>query len=362
MNQGDQRKNCGKIRCAVLLPAKSKMVEQGKSSSEKKSGFIQVSPSIEGPWTTVRLNYASPAACWRLGNDVVASEVSMEDGNRYVNVRSLVSVENNTEYLLDLCLEAKVHSFPNISIGLLKPGDILPVPLAGLTQSASYVLKLKCVMIDGSEYSWSCVVSRPGEPEVACESESEICISSLTESEHLLCCTQISSTSPGHNKIYWFCLKTQATEIAKDIRSDPIQDWTLVVKSPFSIANYLPFGAEYSVLEKQDNGDLICHSQSREFIGSGETVKVHTVDIRKPLYFSLLPQRVWLPMRVRLEIEPRFTSARNTLLFHFFYSPLFSYLVYRIWQEAVLVSHPNGVPAKTIDLRSSATGRSSSFC
>lgn len=322
MNQGDQRKNCGKIRCAVLLPAKSKMVEQGKSSSEKKSGFIQVSPSIEGPWTTVRLNYASPAACWRLGNDVVASEVSMEDGNRYVNVRSLVSVENNTEYLLDLCLEAKVHSFPNISIGLLKPGDILPVPLSGLTQSASYVLKLKCVMTDGSEYSWSSVVSRPEEPEVACESESEICISSLTESEHLLCCTQISSTSPGHNKIYWFCLKTQATEIAKDIRSDPIQDWTLVVKSPFSIANYLPFGAEYSVLEKQDNGDLICHSQSREFIGSGETVKVHTVDIRKPLYFSLLPQRVWLPMR-----------------------------------EAVLVSHPNGVPAKTIDLRSSATGR-----
>uniref|UniRef100_A0A1J3IIE4 Putative vacuolar protein sorting-associated protein 13A n=1 Tax=Noccaea caerulescens TaxID=107243 RepID=A0A1J3IIE4_NOCCA len=321
MNQGDQRKNCGKIRCAVLLPAKTKVVDQSKSSGGKKSGFIQVSPSIEGPWTTVRLNYASPAACWRLGNDVVASEVSMHDGNRYVNVRSLVSVENSTDYLLDLCLKPKDNSFPLVSIGLLKPGDTLPVPLSGLIQSASYVLKLKCVMPDGSdEYSWSFVASSSGGPEVACESESEICISALTESEHLLCCTQISSNSSGDNKNLWFCLNTQATEIAKDIRSDPIQDWTLVVKSPFSIANCLPFGAEYSVLEKQTSGHFICHC--RDVFGSGETVKVHTVDIRNPLYFSLLPQRGWLPMR-----------------------------------EAVLISHPNGVPAKTIGLRSSATGR-----
>lgn len=296
MNQGDQRKNCGKIRCAVLLPAKSNVVDQSKSSSEKKSGFLQVSPSIEGPWTTVRLNYAAPAACWRLGNDVVASEVSLQEGNRYVNVRSLVSVENNTDFLLDLCLQSKVNSIPDIPIGLLKSGDTLPVPLSGLTQSASYILKLKCVMPDGSdEYSWSSVVSRPGEPEAACESESEICISALTESEHLLCCTQISSTSGDDQKL-WFCLNIQATEIAKDIRSDPIQDWTLVVKSPFSIANCLPFGAEYSVLEMQASGHFIC--RCRSVFGSGETVKVYSVDIRNQLYFSLLPQRGWLPMHV----------------------------------------------------------------
>ncbi|KAL1194607.1 hypothetical protein V5N11_031431 [Cardamine amara subsp. amara] len=296
MNQGDQRKNYGKIRCAVLLPAKSKVVDQSKSSSEKKSGFLQVSPSIEGPWTTVRLNYAAPAACWRLGNDVVASEVSMQDGNRYVNVRSLVSVENSTDFLLDLCLQSKFSSFPDIPIGLLKPGDTLPVPLSGLTQSASYVLKLKCVLPDNSdEYSWSSVVSRPGGPE-------------------------ISSSSSGDNQKVWFCLNTQATEIAKDIRLDPIQDWTLVVKSPFSIANCLPFGAEYSVLEMQASGHFIC--RCRGVFSSGETVKVYSVDIRNPLYFSLLPQRGWLPMH-----------------------------------EAVLISHPNGVPAKTIGLRSSATGR-----
>lgn len=76
-------------------------------SYDKKSGSIQISPSKEGPWTSVRLNYAAPAACWRLGNDVVASEVSVKDGNRYVNIRSLVSVRNSTEFTLDLCLKLK---------------------------------------------------------------------------------------------------------------------------------------------------------------------------------------------------------------------------------------------------------------
>ncbi|CAN8324888.1 unnamed protein product [Cochlearia groenlandica] len=321
VNQGDQRKNCGKIRCAVLLPAKLKVVDQIKSSGGKKSGFLQVSPSIEGPWTTVRLNYAAPAACWRLGNDVIASEVSLQDGNRYVNVRSLVSVENNTDFLLDICLQPKVSSLPDIPMGVLKPGDKLPVPLSGLKQSASYVLKMKCLMTDGSdEYSWSSVVSKPGGPEAACESESEICVSALTEFEHLLFCTQIGSTSSGYNQKLWFCLNIQATEIAKDIRSDPIQDWTLVIKSPLSIANCLPFGAEYSVLEMQATGHFSC--PCRGVFDSGETVKVYSVDIRNPLYFSLLPQRGWLPMH-----------------------------------EAILISHPSGVTAKTIGLRSSATGR-----
>ncbi|KAI8030539.1 hypothetical protein LOK49_LG01G00241 [Camellia lanceoleosa] len=67
------------------------------------------SPAREGPWTTVRLNYAAPAACWRLGYDIVASEVSIKDGNRYVNIRSLVSVCNNTDFTLDVCLKLRGH-------------------------------------------------------------------------------------------------------------------------------------------------------------------------------------------------------------------------------------------------------------
>lgn len=99
---------CGRIRCAVLLSPKSEVQDKDETAiGGRKSGFIQISPSMVGPWTTVRLNYAAPAACWRLGNDVVASEVVVKDGNRYVNIRSLVSVRNNTGFVLDLCLVSK---------------------------------------------------------------------------------------------------------------------------------------------------------------------------------------------------------------------------------------------------------------
>lgn len=101
----------GRLRLAALLSSKQEVENRDQSSfGAKKPGFIQISPNREGPWTSVRLNYAAPAACWRLGNDVVASEVTVQDGNRYVNIRSLVSVRNDTDFTLDLCLRAKAPS------------------------------------------------------------------------------------------------------------------------------------------------------------------------------------------------------------------------------------------------------------
>lgn len=97
----------GRLKLSVLLSSKEEVENRKQSLDGKESGSIQISPAREGPWTIVRLNYAAPAACWRLGNDVVASEVSVRDGNIYVNIRSLVSVRNDTDFALDLCLRAK---------------------------------------------------------------------------------------------------------------------------------------------------------------------------------------------------------------------------------------------------------------
>lgn len=100
--------NTGKISCAVLFSSDLDAdTNQQSEIGNRRTGFIQISPTKEGPWTSVRLNYAAPAACWRLGNDVVASEVIVKDGNRYVNIRTLVSVRNNTEFSLDMSLELK---------------------------------------------------------------------------------------------------------------------------------------------------------------------------------------------------------------------------------------------------------------
>jgi len=188
----------------------------------------------------------------------------------------------------------------DISIGLLKPGDTVPLPLSGLSQSGMYVLQLRpSNPTNSNEYTWSSVVDRPGQPEDSGNTKvcSEICVSTLIGTEELLYCTHISGTSSSGSRKLWFCLSIQATEIAKDIHSDPIQDWTLVVKSPLSISNFLPLAAEYSVLEMQQSGHFV--TCSRGIFGPGKTVKVYRADIRKPLFFSLLPQRGWLPINVR---------------------------------------------------------------
>ncbi|XP_042953951.1 uncharacterized protein LOC122290372 isoform X2 [Carya illinoinensis] len=443
---------CGRIRCAILLSPRSDDEDSNQPVvSNRKSGHIQISPSREGPWTTVRLNYAAPAACWRFGNDVVASEVSVKDGDRYVNIRSLVSIRNNTDFILELCLAPKAstenmkpqdkttnqkglqidgksiqtdefieteeydpiigwvgrvvlsnqdisedasshqaisevelpsgwewiddwhldktssndadgwvyasdvqslkwpESFDtqksvsharqrrwiksrkqiscefnrDISIGQLNPGDTVSVPLSSLSQSGMYVLQVRPFNLTNlDEYTWSSVVDKPGKPEDYGKPKvySGICVSSLTECEELLYCTQITGTSSSRSHKLWFCLSIQATEIAKDIHSNPIQDWSLVVKSPLSVTNFLPLAAEYSVLEMQPSGHFV--ACSRGVFGLGETVKIYSADIRNPLFFSLLPQRGWLPIH-----------------------------------EAVPMSDPNGVPAKTISLRSSISGR-----
>ncbi|XP_008465914.2 uncharacterized protein LOC103503494 isoform X1 [Cucumis melo] len=438
----------GRLNCTVLLSPKPEFenIYQSKKGG-RKSGSIQISPSRTGPWTTVRLNYATPAACWRLGNDVIASQVTVKDSSRYVTIRSLVSVQNNTDFILDVCLMSKhykegIHlldetgnsdgsitgsnmvvveefyetekyiptagwisclklsrdfsegiipeitsrvelpsgwewiddwhldktphtaadgwvyapdvkslKWPDSSdtksvnharqrrwvrnrrqivnnikkevfIGQLKPGDTVPLPLSVLKHSGLYIFHFRPATLNNcDEYSWSSVVDKPNKEDVnGPDILSEICISTLSESEELLYCVQTSGTSSSSSHILWFCLGIQALEIAKDIHSDPIQDWNLVIKAPLSIANYLPLVTEFSVLEKQKSGHFI--DCCRAILHPGKTVKVYDADIRNPLFFSLLPQRGWLPVH-----------------------------------EAVLISHPHGVPSRTLSLRSSITGR-----
>ncbi|CAA0838075.1 pleckstrin homology (PH) domain-containing protein [Striga hermonthica] len=341
----DRCRKIGRVRCAVLLPQRSESENFEKADGgNRQFGSIQISPSADGPWTIVRLNYGSPSACWQLGNDLVASEVSVNDGNRYVSIRSLVSVRNNTDVTLDFCLSLESANGGNLGddkrngspshgsdfatdeskvvVGPIQPGDTAPLPLPCLSQSALYVLHLKPSNLGDDNYSWSSVVDLPAQSQDVESSKEvrEICISSLSESEKLLYCPETSGSSSNSSRGVWFCLSIQATEIAKDIHFNPIQDWTIVVKAPVSITNYLPLMAEISLLEMQASGHFL--SCYRGLSHPGESVNVYNVDIRNPLYFSLLPQRGWLPIH-----------------------------------EAVLLSHPTDPPSKTISLRSSVSGR-----
>ncbi|WOL09557.1 hypothetical protein Cni_G18310 [Canna indica] len=424
----DQSKLHGRIRCAILFPGRAEIKNDDHNSSiTNKAGFIQISPTREGPWTTMRLNYAAPAACWRFGNDVVASEVSVKNGNRYVDIRSLVSVTNHTDFFIDLCLKSKTSSeyqsssdeegnavstrfdknrfeteeffevekydpsygwiscsssipFANqskpfssddgnreastvqlpdgwvwvddwhvdtrsvvtadgwvyapdtehlnwpesseqlnsvhyvrqrkwirhknyvpfkenkqISVGSLKPGDTIPLPLSGLSNPVlSYILQIRPENSDNKkEFCWSIVLERHDRSEISVGQKdlAEICVSALNESDMLLFCSQTEGTSSNHYEGLWFCVSIQAKEIGKDINSVPISDWNIIIDSPLSLVNHLPLSTEYVVSANHLNGEQITCSEGN--LGPGETVKIYNADLRDSLYMSLLPEGQW---------------------------------------------------------------------
>lgn len=328
-------KPSGKIRFAVLVSGRAN-VQQGSraSPSRSRTGYIQISPSNEGPWTNMKLNYAVPAACWRFGDCVVASEATVKEGNRFVSIRSLVSITNTTDFVIDLCLKGRYSQSARsdgqgdnsdkdnqISVGLLESGSTVPVPLSALSHPLmTYTLQLRPTMHhELVQYSWSDVQERRSQTESQDEKILDICVSDLYESENLLFCSQIDGTSSTCQGL-WFCLSIEAKEISKDVRTDPIYDWSIVIKSPLSLTYYLPISANYTVSASHlDEEDTSC---SRGTLNPGEIVQVQNVDPRDRLYLSLVPHGGWESVH-----------------------------------EPVPISHPTEVPSKFINLRSSLSGR-----
>lgn len=217
---------------------------------------------------------------------------SFNDINSLNYARQRRWIRNRKQILGD----AKQH----ISIGALSPGDTIPLPLLSLTHPGlCYILQLRPKNVsDGNEYSWSSVMDVHAQSLVFSNPEdcSDICVSNLIESEKLLYCTRTTGNSSRSGQRLSFRISIQATEIGRDIHSDPIKDWNIVITSPLSITNFLPMSAEFSVLEKQSSGQFF--ACSRGIFYPGETVKVYNADIRNPLYFSLLPQGGWQPIHV----------------------------------------------------------------
>jgi len=312
LQERENVKPSGKIRFAVIVSGRAS-VQQGNTASPQRSktGCIQISPSKDGPWTNMKLNYAVPAACWRFGNCVIASEATVNEGNRYVSIRSLVSITNTTNFVVDLRLkgrsvqsalsneQGKDSSFKEdqMLIGTLEPNSVVPVPLSGLSHLAvPYMLQLRpAIRHEHMNYSWSDVQERRSQTEFRKAEILDICVSDLYESENLIFCSQIDGTSSSCHGL-WFCLSIEAKEIGKDVHMDPVYDWSIVIKAPLCLSYYLPISAHYTVSSNLlGDEDSSC---SRGTLNPGEAVKVHNVDPRNPLYLSLIPHGGWEQMHV----------------------------------------------------------------
>jgi vacuolar protein sorting-associated protein 13A/C len=186
-----------------------------------------------------------------------------------------------------------------VALGVVKPGDNLPVPIACLREtSANYCLQIRPTPTShGLPFEWSQVIPYKGSREgKKHERVKEIRLRSLTETEELLSCAVNSSSSLTQNKDLWFFLEASSSEIGKDIELDPIQEWKVTVTAPIMLKNYLPIPCEFSVSEKSANSRLVV--RDRGVIKPGDSVGIFHIDLRKGIYLTWLPQGGWNPKKV----------------------------------------------------------------
>ncbi|KAI5072395.1 hypothetical protein GOP47_0012501 [Adiantum capillus-veneris] len=103
------------IYCFPTLKDEEQERSDGGAAKDLRPGTIQVSYKNRECWREIGLNYAASATCWRLGDDTIATETTLDDMHKEITFRSLVVIKNETEFLLDVRLSEKLTNKAHVS-------------------------------------------------------------------------------------------------------------------------------------------------------------------------------------------------------------------------------------------------------
>ncbi|BBN04917.1 vacuolar protein sorting-associated protein 13A/C [Marchantia polymorpha subsp. ruderalis] len=104
LKEGNVGEHCGRISLAKHFFSIVGEVSKDADGKRHESGTFQFSPSPEGPWSHVGLNYALGAAPWQVNKDIMASEFYVDGGVKHLIIRSLVVVQNGTDFDVEVSL------------------------------------------------------------------------------------------------------------------------------------------------------------------------------------------------------------------------------------------------------------------
>lgn len=159
----------------------------------------------------------------------------------------------------------------------------------------------------GVAHSWSTTCK--GTKQIANGFSRELRIRGLQNTEQLLSCSVLASSSDTSEKDVWLCLQSKGTEVGKSSQLKPIQDWHLTVSAPLELTNFLPVPCKYTVSEKA-NGKGPVELQSG-VVEPGKSQAVFLADLRKALYLRWIPEGGWQSQGVRiLVLSSSFSSVQ----------------------------------------------------
>lgn len=205
------------------------------------------------------------------------------------------------------CVPETQHMHTRQVVGLVEPGNSIPLPWAGSDPKANICVQVR-PQSDSSPYSWGTAISdliaqsktqdgSDGAPSFSTRQSknnvpvSALLLKDLEKTEEVLLCR--GSGGGGSRGICWLNVEVDATVLYSEVNV-PIPDWRITVNAPVKLENRLPCTAAYIVWEKpRSSGNLV--KQQDGIVLAGGSVYIHAVDVRRPIYLTWLAQGGWRP-------------------------------------------------------------------
>lgn len=134
------------------------------------------------------------------------------------------------------------------------------------------------------------VLTRQGTFKQGSKMPSAFKLNQLEKKDALFHCSSGTSSNP-----FWLSVGADASILHTELNA-PVYDWRISINSPLKLENQLPCPAEFTVWEKLENEG--CVERDHGIISSRKGAFVYSVDIRKPIYLTLLVQGGWVLEKV----------------------------------------------------------------
>lgn len=211
------------------------------------------------------------------------------------------------------CIPETHHLHTRQMVGVVQPGDSIPLPLAGSDSKTDMCVQFR-PQSDSCQYSWGRAISdliaqtrtqnsTEGAPSVSTRhTKSNLPVSALPlkelEKTEEILVSKVLEGGSGHG-LCWLNVDVDATLLYNEV-NNPIPDWRITVNAPVKLENCLPCSAAYIIWEKpRATGNLI--KQQNGIVAAGGSVYIYSVDVRRPIFLTWLTQGGW---RSEKEIIP----------------------------------------------------------
>eukprot|EP00850_Spirogloea_muscicola_P018627 SM000173S02996 [mRNA] locus=s173:28246:52241:- [translate_table: standard] len=176
----------------------------------------------------------------------------------------------------------------HLYVGVVEPGKSQPLPWDSLAPGSDLCLQLRPHAGPGQPavHKWGRSVPQHPASEAA-----TFMLGDLGCTEELVLC---EATGGRGRDSFWLSVEAVSSLLHGESGGMmAAEDWRIVAAPPLRVENWLPCRAEYTLWEKPSRSPPA--SRQRAIAESGATIQCHSIDVRRPILLTWLPQGGWKP-------------------------------------------------------------------